>query len=50
MPCTISPYATIKAVVWAGGRKCSQTPAATIPNAKPATPVTSVAVNVPATK
>ena len=45
-PCTINPNATISAVVSAGDRKYSQTAAATMPKAKPATPATSAAANV----
>src|SRR5215471_7488408 len=45
-PCTIRPKAAIRTVDWAGGRKCSQTAAATIANAKPASPATKEAAKV----
>src|SRR5215469_6669826 len=49
-PCTIRPKAAIITVDWAGGRKCSQTAAATIANAKPASPATKEAAKEAETK
>src|SRR5215472_15862947 len=49
-PCTIRPKAAIRMVDWAGGRKCSHTAAATIANAKPASPATKEAAKVAETK
>src|SRR6516162_9242606 len=49
-PCTIRPKAAIRTVDCAGGRKCSQTAAATIANAKPASPATKEAAKVAETK
>src|SRR5882724_11240018 len=48
MPCSMSPKATINAVVWVGDRKYSHAAAATIPKAKPATPATNAAAKVAA--
>src|SRR6516225_2665967 len=45
-PCTIRPKAAIRTVDCAGGRKCSQTAAATIANAKPASPATKEAAKL----
>src|ERR1700758_2155600 len=45
-PCTIRPKAAIRTVDCAGGRKCSHIAAATIANAKPASPVTKEAAKV----
>src|ERR1700741_3359611 len=45
-PWTIRPKAAIRTVDCAGGRKCSQTAAATIANAKPARPATNEAAKV----
>src|SRR5215467_11890916 len=45
-PCTIRPKAAMRTMDWAGGRKCSQTAAATIANAKPASPATNEAAKV----
>src|SRR6201993_637518 len=45
-PCTIRPKAAIKTVYCAGGKKCSHTAAATIANAKPASPATKEAAKV----
>src|SRR6516225_12047035 len=45
-PCTIRPKAAIRTVDCAGGRKCSHTAAATIANAKPASPATKEAAKV----
>src|ERR1700756_1328875 len=45
-PCTIRPKAAIKMVDCAGGKKCSHTAAATIANAKPASPATKEAAKV----
>src|SRR5215472_7880701 len=49
-PCTIRPKAAIRMVDCAGGRKCSHTAAATIANAKPASPATKEAAKVAETK
>src|SRR5215467_15884094 len=49
-PCTIRPKAAMRTVDCAGGRKCSQTAAATIANAKPASPATKEAAKVAETK
>src|SRR5438874_2835674 len=46
-PCTIRPNATISGVACAGAMKCSQTAAAMIANAKPASPVTNAAAKAP---
>ena len=45
-PCTIRPKAAMRTVDCAGGRKCSHTAAATIANAKPASPATKEAAKV----
>src|SRR5689334_24503998 len=45
-PCTIRPKAAMRTVDSAGGRKCSHTAAATIANAKPASPATKEAARV----
>src|SRR6201993_2067088 len=45
-PCTIRPKAAIRTVDCAGGRKCSHNAAATIANAKPASPATNEAAKV----
>src|SRR5262249_22434083 len=45
-PCTIRPKAAMRMVDCAGGRKCSHTAAATIANAKPASPATKEAAKV----
>jgi putative ABC transport system ATP-binding protein len=45
-PCTIRPKAAIRTVDCAGGRKCSHIAAATMANAKPASPVTKEAAKV----
>src|SRR4051794_15796817 len=45
-PCTIRPKAAMRTVDWAGGRKGSHTAAATIVNAKPASPATKEAAKV----
>src|SRR5215472_18850019 len=45
-PCTIRPKAAMRTVECAGGRKCSHTAAATIANAKPASPATNEAAKV----
>src|ERR1700751_1061926 len=45
-PCTIRPKAAMRRVVCAGGRKCSHTAAATMANAKPASPATKEAAKV----
>src|SRR6516164_6302660 len=49
-PCTIRPKPAIRTVDCAGGRKCSHTAAATIANAKPASPATKEAAKVAETK
>ena len=45
-PCTIRPKAAMRTVDCAGGRKCSHPAAATIANAKPASPATKEAAKV----
>src|SRR5215469_11913369 len=45
-PCTIRPKAAMRTVDCAGGSKCSHTAAATIANAKPASPATKEAAKV----
>src|SRR4051812_18880089 len=45
-PCTMRPKAAIRTIDCAGGRKCSHTAAATIANAKPASPATKEAAKV----
>src|SRR5947208_254522 len=45
-PCTIRPKAAMRTMDCAGGRKCSHTAAATIANAKPASPATKEAAKV----
>src|SRR5215831_16848851 len=45
-PCTIRPKAAMRTVDCAGGTKCSHTAAATIANAKPASPATNEAAKV----
>src|ERR1700745_534494 len=45
-PCTIRPKAAMRTVDCAGGRKCSHTAAATMANAKPASPATKEAAKV----
>src|SRR5690242_20715836 len=45
-PCTIRPKAAMRTVDCAGARKCSHTAAATIANAKPASPATKEAAKV----
>src|SRR6516225_1543710 len=45
-PCTIRPKAAMRTVDCAGGKKCNHTAAATIANAKPASPATNEAAKV----
>src|ERR1700745_3011151 len=45
-PCTIKPNAAMRTVDCAGGKKCNHTAAATIANAKPASPATKEAAKV----